>query len=114
MCACGGRSRRCRRCIARAGATRDQSVVAGSSPEAVDAPQSNFAHRVDLGRRTVAERGVTTLPVIEHFDPFENVLACFIPREIALMMHELDLERVKEAFHYRIVPAVAFAAHRAV
>jgi hypothetical protein len=57
---------------------------------------------------------MTTLPIIKHLDPFEDVLACFISREIATMMHEFDFQRVKEAFDHCIVLAVALAAHRAV
>ena len=43
---------------------------------------------------------MTTLPIVEHLDPFEDVLACFISREIPTMMHEFDFQRVKEAFDH--------------
>lgn len=54
------------------------------------------------------------MPVIKHFDPFENILARFFPAEIALMMHKFDFQGVKEAFYDGIVPAVSFATHRTV
>src|SRR5690606_42119126 len=70
--------------------------------ETEDTPLGNLAHRRERGRRTVAESGVTTLPVIEHFDPFENILSCLIAREIATAMDEFDFQCVQEAFHDRI------------
>ena len=49
--------------------------------------------------------------IVEHFDPFKNILSGFFPRGIAPMMHELRLQRMKEAFHDRIIPTVTPTAH---
>lgn len=56
---------------------------------------------------------MTTLPIVEHFDVFEDVLFRFFPCRIVPMMDELLLERAEEAFDTGIIPAIALAAHGA-
>ena len=52
-----------------------------------------------------------SLPVIEYFDIIEDIPSCFFAGMVFLMMCELGLQRVKEAFHWGVVPTVAFSAH---
>ena len=49
--------------------------------------------------------------VIEYFDPFENVLPGLFAGPIALMMHVFRFQRMEEAFHHGIVPAVPAPTH---
>ena len=47
---------------------------------------------------------MTTLPIVEHFDPFEDVLFGFFACTVLPVMHEFFLERAEEAFHTGVVP----------
>ena len=40
---------------------------------------------------------MTTLPIVKHFDVFEDLLGGFLPREVTPVMDELFLERAEEA-----------------
>ena len=54
---------------------------------------------------------MTTGSIIEHFDPFEHVLPGVFSCPIALMMHVFRFQRMEEAFHHGIVPAVPAPTH---
>ena len=49
--------------------------------------------------------------VIEYLDPFKNVLPGFFAGPIPLMMHVFRFQRMEEAFHDGIVPAVSAPTH---
>jgi hypothetical protein len=68
-------------------------------------------HRFELGRGTIAECGVTAGPIIEHFEPLEDILLCFSPCQISSMRHQLRFQRMKEALDDGIIPAVPAATH---
>lgn len=53
---------------------------------------------------------MTTVPTVEHFDPFEHILSCFLPRAGMPVMHELLFQRPEEALDTGVVPAVTLAA----
>src|SRR5712691_11109102 len=63
------------------------------------------------GRRDVAERRMTTFGVVVA-DEFKNRLARLLARSEMLAVHAFDLQCAVERFHRRVVPAVAFTAHR--
>jgi hypothetical protein len=66
-------------------------------------------HRTRRG--TVYKGRMSADSIIEYFDPFENVLPGFFAGPIALMMHVFCFQRMKEAFHHGIVPAVPTPTH---
>ena len=45
--------------------------------------------RLELGRGGIAEGRVTTPPIVEHLDVFEDVLCRFAPGRVVPMIHEL-------------------------
>ena len=57
---------------------------------------------------------MTTLPIVEHFHPLEDILLGVFACRIALIMDKFFLERGEEALDDGIIPAVALAAHGAV
>lgn len=67
--------------------------------------------RFILGRGVIAESRVSTLPIVEHLDVFEDVSFGLVSGGIAPMVYEFLLERPKETFNAYVVPTVAFAAH---
>src|ERR1700742_2882082 len=56
---------------------------------------------------------MTTTAVIKHFDVFKQVRDGFAMRAIPRAVHPLVLQAIEEAFGRRVIPATAFAAHRA-
>lgn len=56
---------------------------------------------------------MTATAVIKHFYVFEQVRDGFAVRAIPRAMDALVLQAVEEAFRRRVIPATAFAAHRA-
>ena len=63
--------------------------------------------------RGVAERGMLPSPVVERLDIVEQVDIRCSPRTVAEVMPPLILQIVEETLRRRVVPAIAFAAHRA-
>ena len=61
----------------------------------------------ELGGRVIAEGRMPADSVIEYLDPFKNVLPGFFAGPIPLMMHVFRFQRMEEAFHDGIVPAVS-------
>ena len=51
--------------------------------------------------------------IVEDLDVFENAPLGFPARVIFLPVDQLGFERVKETLCHRVVPAIAFSAHRA-
>jgi hypothetical protein len=70
-----------------------------------------FRHRFELGGGTIPECRVTAGPIIEHFEPLEDLLLRFVPCSISSMKHELRFEPMEEALHDRIVPAIRASTH---
>src|SRR5688500_13473176 len=103
--ACDGR----RGGVRRVGAWKHLSFPAfgGRSMPSVQAP-------LELLGALVAQRAVEAVPVVEHFDVLEDRRPGLLPRLVALVVHQLGLERAPEALHRRVVPAVAPAAHAAL
>ena len=64
-----------------------------------------------LGWGIIAERRVSTLPIVEHLDILKNILGSFAPCGVAPMRDELTLEGPEEAFDTGSVPTVTLAAH---
>lgn len=64
-----------------------------------------------LLRRLVAEGGVDRQPVVVALDGGEHAASGLIPRGPLALLDEFDLESVEEAFHGRVIQAVATAAH---
>ena len=56
---------------------------------------------------------MTPFPVVKHLDVFEGVGRGLGPRRVAGTVDSLVLETVEPALRRRVVPAIAFAAHRA-
>jgi hypothetical protein len=77
----------------------------------MDTRLSHGRPRLELSRGIVAECGVTTPSIVEHFDVLEDVLFRFVAREVVAMVDKLALERAEEAFGAGVVPAVAPARH---
>ena len=67
--------------------------------------------RFELGGGAIAKCRMPTDSIIEHFDPFKNILSGLFSCEVAPMKHELGFQRMKEAFDHGIVPAVPAATH---
>ena len=67
--------------------------------------------RFELGRGVIAEGGVTTQPILEHFDVLEDVPFRFVPSGVVPMVHELTREGPEEAFDTGVVPAVPSPRH---
>ena len=61
--------------------------------------------------REIAKRRVKSLPVVKDLDPIEDLSSSLLASSEVLVVNELGFERAKEAFHDRVVPAVAFSAH---
>ena len=68
-------------------------------------------HRFELSRGAIAKCRMTTGSIVEHFDPFKNILSGLFSSEVAPMIHELRFQRMKEAFDHGIVPAVPTPTH---
>lgn len=54
---------------------------------------------------------VTADSIVEHFDPFKNILRGVLPCSMASMMHKFRFQRMEEAFHHGIVPAIPASTH---
>ena len=67
--------------------------------------------RFELGRGIVAECGVTTQPIIEHFDVLEDVPFRVVPSGVMPIVHELALECSEETFDTGVVPAIPPPRH---
>ncbi len=67
--------------------------------------------RFELSRGTIAKCRMPTDSIIEHFDPFKNILPSRFSCEVAPMLHEFGFQRMEEAFDDRIVPAVSTPTH---
>src|SRR5688500_729493 len=72
----------------------------------MDTGLSTHRHRFELSGGAIAKCRVTTGSIVEHFDPFKNILPGLFPSNVAPMIHELSFQRMKEAFDHGIVPAV--------
>ena len=60
----------------------------------------------------VTQTGMSSLPVVEHFDVFADLSNSLLPGTIFLMMDQFRLECAEEALHRSVVPTVPFATHR--
>jgi hypothetical protein len=63
-------------------------------------------HRFELGGGAIPVCRVTAGSIIEHFEPLKDLLLRFCPCCLSSLKHELRFERMEEAFHDRIVPAI--------
>ena len=64
-----------------------------------------------LHRAEITQAGMQSAPIVEGH-PVHDGLPCLLPGCEALAMHASNLEPAPEAFDGRVVPAIAFAAHR--
>jgi len=55
----------------------------------MDTRLSHSRPRLELGRGVIAEGRMTTPPIVEHLDVFEDVLCRFVPGRVVPMIHEL-------------------------
>ena len=53
-----------------------------------------------------------TNPIVKRLDIFKDDLSRLLTRGEAVMMQTFRLQRTKEAFHRRIVPAISLPTHR--
>ena len=67
--------------------------------------------RFKVHRGLVAEGAVEPLPVVKDFNPFKDRSSGFGPRSKLAAMHEFLLQAAPEAFHRRVIIAVALSAH---
>ena len=67
----------------------------------------------ELDGRSIAERRMFTLPVVEHFDGLEDRLSGLVPGLETVGMDQLRLEGMEETLGRGMVPAIALAAHAA-
>ncbi len=79
----------------------------------MDTRLSHSRPRFELGRGIVAERRVTTQPIIEHLDILNDVSCRLFARAVLAMVDELALERPEEALDTSVVPAVPPSRHAA-
>jgi hypothetical protein len=68
-------------------------------------------HRFEFNAGAIAQCRMTTGSIVEHFDPFKNILPGLFPSEVAPMIHELRFQRMNEALDHGIVPAVPTPTH---
>src|SRR5690606_35292180 len=66
-----------------------------------------------LGWADVTQGRVTTTGVVEPLDVVEHVGPSLVPGPIHLSIRAFGLERLEEALHRRVVPAIAGSAHAA-
>jgi hypothetical protein len=83
------------------------------SPDSVDTWLRHRRPRFELSRGIVAECGVTTQPIREHFDVLKDVLCRFGPCAVLTMLDQLAVQCAEEAFDTRVVPAVPPTRHAA-
>ena len=62
----------------------------------------------------VAERLVEPLAIVKHFDVLEHAQTCRVEVFVRFVLRPFVLERPEEPLGYRVVVAVAPAAHRAL
>jgi hypothetical protein len=77
----------------------------------VDTGLRDCCPRFILGWGGIAKGRVSSLPIIEHLDVFEDVLRRFTSCGVVPMIDQFTLERPEETFDAGVVPAVALAAH---
>ena len=64
-------------------------------------------------RRHVAQGRMSTFAVVEDFNVIEQVHASGFASGIGFVMHQFLLQCREEGFHWRVVAAIATAAHAA-
>jgi hypothetical protein len=64
-----------------------------------------------LGGAAVADRGVGAVGVVEAFDVGVQVSPGLVSGGVNAVMHTFGFERVEEALHGGVIPAIVFAAH---
>jgi len=62
-------------------------------------------------RGNVAQAGMSSLPVVEHFNVFADLGHCFLASAVFAVMNQFGLEGAEEAFHRGVVIAVPLATH---
>ena len=67
--------------------------------------------RFELGRGIVAECGVTTQPIVEHFDGLKDILCRLVPCAGLAMIDEVALQDTKKTPDTGIVPTVPPSRH---
>ena len=80
-------------------------------PQFVDIWLRHCGPRFELGPGVVAEGGVTSQPIVEHLDVFEDVLCGLFARPVPAMIHEFALQGAEEALDTGIVSTSAGGAH---
>ncbi len=71
----------------------------------------DYSPRFVLGRGVIVEGRVSTRPIVEHLDVFEDVLFRFRSYGIVPMVHKFPLQCSEEALDTGVVSAIAGAAH---
>lgn len=59
----------------------------------------------------IAQAGMSTLPVVEHFDVLADLSDRFRSRSMSLVTKQFLLERVEEALQWGVVPTVPLPIH---
>src|SRR3954465_1118053 len=60
----------------------------------------------------IAQGGMQAAAIVPAFQELEHVSPGFSARQVVALSDEFALQRGVEALHRRVVPAIAFAAHR--
>src|SRR5580765_8904851 len=68
-------------------------------------------HRLERQRGLVANRRVSSLPVVKHFHVVEQADPGIVAGLVVAVHDQFGLERMKEALHGRIVPTITLATH---
>jgi len=68
-------------------------------------------HALHVGRLTVSYRGMQAPGIVEALDVGKEIPARVVPCGVNAVMKALDLERVEEALHGRVVHSIALASH---
>ena len=79
----------------------------------MDTRLSHSRPRFELGRGIVAECGVPTQPIIEHFHVLKDVLSRLVPCAVLALIDELSLQCAEETLDTGIVPTVSPSRHAA-
>jgi hypothetical protein len=59
----------------------------------------------------LAEGQVAALPIIKHFEVFNDLLLGFLPCSVVTLMNQFPRQRAEEAFHADIIPKIPSTPH---
>src|SRR5258708_35998149 len=72
----------------------------------------SFQAALEVCGRSIVDRRVQTFFIVEPFDPIHDIKSRLISRGVSQPVRAFDFERLEEALHWCIIPAIALPAHR--